>query len=237
MRAISFTERLLQGNRPWPSKPRNRKGMQAYEGGELTGGDRMSSALHLLHRAGQCADELFANNVGGSDLTPRQFAVIKAVAASEEPSRRCSSRKRGSTGPLADIVRRLVAKGCCSASARRTRACTRLTEKGRRSSATRSRRPAPRTSASCRPCRWRSATPSSMRLPASSTHGPAQRRAEREEREERTETAPAVGPLCDLAERPGIIREEKRARSARAHQRRQTLAIGPQQLGSRHALR
>ena len=44
------------------------------------------SPLHLLHRAGQCADELFASNVGDSDLTPRQFAVLKAIADSNEPS-------------------------------------------------------------------------------------------------------------------------------------------------------
>ncbi len=46
----------------------------------------MSSALHLLHRAGQCADEMFAVSVGEVGLTPRQFAVMAAIANSEEPS-------------------------------------------------------------------------------------------------------------------------------------------------------
>jgi DNA-binding MarR family transcriptional regulator len=46
----------------------------------------MSSALHLLHRAGQCADEMFALSVGELGLTPRQFAVMTAIANSEEPS-------------------------------------------------------------------------------------------------------------------------------------------------------
>ena len=101
---------------------------------ELTRGDRMSSALHLLHRAGQCADELFANNVGGSDLTPRQFAVIKAVAASEEPSQTMLVEKTGiDRSTLADIVRRLVAKGLLQRKRTRRDArmyAVRLTEKG-----------------------------------------------------------------------------------------------------------
>ena len=45
-----------------------------------------SSPLHLLHRASQCADEVFASTVGDSDLTPRQFALLEAIADSNEPS-------------------------------------------------------------------------------------------------------------------------------------------------------
>ena len=37
--------------------------------------------LHLLHRASQRADGLFARHVRDTDLTPRQFAVLQAVAA------------------------------------------------------------------------------------------------------------------------------------------------------------
>lgn len=44
------------------------------------------SALHLLHRAGQVADELFASQIKESYLTPRQFVLLTAVAGSEEPS-------------------------------------------------------------------------------------------------------------------------------------------------------
>ena len=93
---------------------------------EITGGERASSALHLLHRAGQCADELFATNVGTSDLTPRQFAVIKAVEASEEPSQTMLVEKTGiDRSTLADIVRRLVAKGLLQRKRRvATHACT-----------------------------------------------------------------------------------------------------------------
>jgi DNA-binding MarR family transcriptional regulator len=38
------------------------------------------SSLHLLHRASQRADDLFARHVRPSDLTPRQFVVLQAVA-------------------------------------------------------------------------------------------------------------------------------------------------------------
>ena len=39
-----------------------------------------ASALHLLHRAGQCAEVLFTNEAAKNDLTPRQFAVLACVA-------------------------------------------------------------------------------------------------------------------------------------------------------------
>lgn len=92
------------------------------------------SALHLLHRAGQCADELFAIQIGASDLTPRQYVVMKAVAASDEPSQTTLVEKTGiDRSTLADIVRRLVAKGLLQR--RRTRRdarmyAVRLTDKG-----------------------------------------------------------------------------------------------------------
>ena len=34
------------------------------------------SAMHLLHRAGQCAADIFASEARTSGLTPRQFAVL-----------------------------------------------------------------------------------------------------------------------------------------------------------------
>jgi DNA-binding MarR family transcriptional regulator len=40
----------------------------------------LSSTIHLLHRASQRADGLFARNVRDPDLTPRQFAILQAVA-------------------------------------------------------------------------------------------------------------------------------------------------------------
>ena len=93
-----------------------------------------ASALHLLHRAGQCADELFAAQVGGGDITPRQYAVLTAVAGSKEPSQTALVDRTGiDRSTLADIVRRLVERGLLQR--RRTRRdarmyAGRLTEKG-----------------------------------------------------------------------------------------------------------
>lgn len=73
---------------------------------------RSLSALHLLHRAGQCADELFAQNIGKSDLTPRQYAVLRTVSESEDPSQTDLVHATGiDRSTLADIVRRLVTRG------------------------------------------------------------------------------------------------------------------------------
>lgn len=95
---------------------------------------RQSSALHLLHRAGQCADELFAIQIGKNDLTPRQYVVMKAVAATDEPSQTQIVEKTGiDRSTLADIVRRLVAKGLLQRKRTRRDArmyAVRLTDKG-----------------------------------------------------------------------------------------------------------
>ncbi len=99
-----------------------------------TATDRMTSALHLLHRAGQCADELFALRVGETGLTPRQFAVMTAIANSEEPSQTTLVERTGiDRSTMADIVRRLTARGLVQR--RRTRRdarryAVRLTDKG-----------------------------------------------------------------------------------------------------------
>jgi DNA-binding MarR family transcriptional regulator len=77
-----------------------------------TGSRQPSSALHLLHRAGQCADDLFARNIGKSDLTPRQYAVLKRVSESEDLSQTALVESTGiDRSTLADIVRRLVERG------------------------------------------------------------------------------------------------------------------------------
>lgn len=92
------------------------------------------SALHLLHRAGQCADELFALSVGASGLTPRQYVVMRAIAESEEPSQTDLVEKTGiDRSTMADIVRRLTSRGLVQR--RRTRRdarmyAVRLTDRG-----------------------------------------------------------------------------------------------------------
>ncbi len=77
-----------------------------------SGGRLDQSVLHLLHRAGQVADELFAAEMAGGELTPRQFAVLAALAKHETASQTDIVRETGiDRSTLADIVKRLVQKG------------------------------------------------------------------------------------------------------------------------------
>lgn len=92
------------------------------------------SALYLLHRAGQCADELFAVTIGDSATTPRQYAVLKAVAGSEGTSQTQLVEKTGiDRSTLSDIVRRLAQRGLLARHRTKRDArmySVRLTEKG-----------------------------------------------------------------------------------------------------------
>ncbi len=94
------------------------------------------SPLHLLHRAGQCAADLFAAEMGEVDLTPRQFAVLLTVARQEGLSQTDLVAATGiDRSTLADIVRRMLKKGLLQR--RRTREDARayavkLTEEGQR---------------------------------------------------------------------------------------------------------
>lgn len=70
------------------------------------------SPLHLLHRAGQCAAELFQTELGSGDLTPRQFAVLVTVSQNEGLSQTHLVDRTGiDRSTLADIVRRMLKKG------------------------------------------------------------------------------------------------------------------------------
>ena len=71
-----------------------------------------ASALHLLHRAGQCAEVLFTNEAARNDMTPRQFAVLVCVADNPDISQTGLVEQTGvDRSTLADVVRRLVKKG------------------------------------------------------------------------------------------------------------------------------
>ena len=75
---------------------------------ELTSGQLDQSAMHLLHRAGQSADGLFQAAANDIDLTPRQLAVLEAVAASEGGNQTELVRRTGiDRSTLSDVVRRL----------------------------------------------------------------------------------------------------------------------------------
>ena len=94
------------------------------------------SPLHLLHRAGQCAAEMFQIELGGDHLTPRQYAVLLTVAQNEGLNQTQLVERTGiDRSTLADIVRRMLKKGLLQR--RRTRDDARaysvkLTEQGAR---------------------------------------------------------------------------------------------------------
>lgn len=70
------------------------------------------SPIHLLHRAGQCAGDIFQSEMGDGDLTPRQFAVLVTVAQNEGLSQTHLVDKTGiDRSTLADVVRRMLKKG------------------------------------------------------------------------------------------------------------------------------
>ena len=92
------------------------------------------SPIHLLHRAGQCAGDIFQSKLGTTDLTPRQFAVLVTVSQNEGLSQTQLVDKTGiDRSTLADIVRRMLKKNLLQR--RRTREDARayavkLTEEG-----------------------------------------------------------------------------------------------------------
>jgi DNA-binding MarR family transcriptional regulator len=92
------------------------------------------SALHLLHRAGQCAEVLFTNETGKTDLTPRQYAILATVSQNPDVSQTGLVDQTGvDRSTLADIVRRLVKKGLLQRKRTRRDArmyAVRLTQKG-----------------------------------------------------------------------------------------------------------
>ena len=63
-----------------------------------------TSVIHLLHRAGQIADDAFV-----SDITPRQYVVLEAIEAAGICNQTHLVERTGiDRSTLADIVRRLI---------------------------------------------------------------------------------------------------------------------------------
>jgi DNA-binding MarR family transcriptional regulator len=78
----------------------------------MTVGRLERSPIHLLHRAGQCASDVFQGEMGEGDLTPLQYAVLVAVSQNEGMSQTHLVEKTGvDRSTLADIVRRMLKKG------------------------------------------------------------------------------------------------------------------------------
>jgi hypothetical protein len=83
------------------------------------------SPIHLLHRASQAVGQIFAAGMRTNDLTPRQLAVLVAVAENEGLSQADLVERTGvDRSTLADIVKRLKGKGLLQR--RRTREDARL---------------------------------------------------------------------------------------------------------------
>lgn len=79
---------------------------------DSVGGRLERSPIHLLHRAGQCASDIFQGEMAEGDLTPRQYAVLVAVSQNEGVSQTLLVEKTGvDRSTLADIVRRMLKKG------------------------------------------------------------------------------------------------------------------------------
>lgn len=93
------------------------------------------SPIHLLHRAGQCAGDVYQSEMAEEGLTPRQFAVLVTVSQNEGLSQTDLVEQTGiDRSTLADIVRRMLKKGLLQR--RRTREDARayavtLTDSGR----------------------------------------------------------------------------------------------------------
>ncbi len=91
-------------------------------------------AVHLLRRAGQRADEIFAEELADANVTPRQYAVLVSVAQNADPSQADLVKKTGiDRSTMGDLVRSLVKKGLVQRqrSRRNPRAyAVRLTETG-----------------------------------------------------------------------------------------------------------
>jgi DNA-binding MarR family transcriptional regulator len=99
--------------------------------------DRLArSPIHLLHRAGQCAGDIFHAEMKVDGLTPRQLAVLVTVANNEGLSQTGLVDRTGiDRSTLADIVRRMQRKGLLQR--RRTKEDARayavkLTDEGRK---------------------------------------------------------------------------------------------------------
>lgn len=70
------------------------------------------SATHLIHRAEQCATDIFARVSPKGALTPRQYVVLLAVEEMPGVSQTGLVERTGiDRSTLADIMRRMIEKG------------------------------------------------------------------------------------------------------------------------------
>ncbi|MCA6286444.1 MarR family winged helix-turn-helix transcriptional regulator [Phenylobacterium sp.] len=71
-----------------------------------------ASISHLLHRAVQISADLYSEQAGPEAITPRQFAVLTAVAEAEGATQSQLVRSTGvDRSTLAELLTRLTARG------------------------------------------------------------------------------------------------------------------------------
>lgn len=76
------------------------------------GKDLDRSATHLLHRAGQCAAEIFSSESRTGGLTPRQLAVMMVIGDEEGLNQTELVDRTGiDRSTMADLVARLTRRG------------------------------------------------------------------------------------------------------------------------------
>ena len=99
-----------------------------------------ASLIHALHRASQVAEDRFARELGDSDVTPRQLAVLTVIDAHDGLSQTDIVTATGvDRSTLADIVKRLVERGLIARKRSKEDArayVVKLTADGRRALAT-----------------------------------------------------------------------------------------------------
>jgi DNA-binding MarR family transcriptional regulator len=70
------------------------------------------SVTHLLHRAGQCAAEIFSSETRTGGLTPRQLAVLMVIGDEEGLNQTELVERTGiDRSTMADLVARLAKRG------------------------------------------------------------------------------------------------------------------------------
>ena len=76
------------------------------------GKDLDRSATHLLHRAGQCAGEIFSSETRTGGLTPRQLAVMMVIGDEEGLNQTELVERTGiDRSTMADLIARLTRRG------------------------------------------------------------------------------------------------------------------------------
>jgi DNA-binding MarR family transcriptional regulator len=70
------------------------------------------TVVDLLHRASQCAEDLFQRQTGGINLTARQYAILRSVSRREGLSQTAIVAATGiDRSTVAEMTRRLTRKG------------------------------------------------------------------------------------------------------------------------------